>query len=711
MVLVVDARSVFATVTGQFTINLNASETESADKSTSSTNHRENLLINWNRRYSELIQYRLGLKASHSSTSTNGSDSRTYFYQPSLDVDYDIGFFNVSAGYRISETTSKTQSTKSEIFKDNMYTRMRWEPGWFLPIDINYNLSRQWNPSRTVDRDTDSLIVGTEFNYGVLNFDYTYTRRQTDNKVRGETRLFENHNLSGGYSRQYELIERHLTMRPSYNLRYEVIPGGADVELTNTLSLAVGLSGVDSSPTSGALTNTPSIVDNNNTTGVEIGGGITGLNRNVGFELTIEEENVRRINLTLEPDFLITLADSFDFDVYTSTDGEIWSFVSSSVTFNSLENRFEFDINATAKFFKVVVTENPTASVLATEISAETAPTPVTEDLTTVAHNFQVGGWFAFSRYDRWNYLSSVSITDRDPTGSDFSTLDNSLRLRLNYFEVLPLILRYRNQISTIENSEGVRFETTTNRYTFGIPKEYVTFTTSYQNQLRESDDPAEEDVVNDIYTLGITADPTETMSHTFRISHNTEEVGGEPRRTTDTARLDNALQLYRDLQSNVILGYTSSENHLEGTGNKFYSLDVDMTANLTDRLTGRGDFSLKTSSVQATASNTLSLNLDYDLSNIFRASGRFSFSDAREESSFRQVYELSWIPTERLSTRFTFIHGTVSSAAESTTELTYTTNISWQVSRDINVQLNGTYSDIAGLSSANVFLALNVKI
>ena len=708
--------SLAAGVRGNLNVDYGMFQSETSEGLQTGSSRSESLSLNFGTRpVTSLLNYRFSFQASETATEFGGRGQRSLFLQPVLDVGLSGSRYSLALGYRISDNKSWSDGSESEFFSDNTFARFGWFPGGFLPLNLNYNVSRSWNPEGTVDTVTKSLTAGTTLSLGALSLNYSYYTRETADNVAGTKSEFSTHNIAGGYARglEFEIIKDHLVLRPAVGVTFSIIPGGANVQIANPLTPAIGLAGVNPVPGSGTLANTPVLIDGSTSTGVEIGSGPDGLFQNIGFQLPASSE-VAKIFISLNPGFNPSLADSYKFDIYSSVDGNSWVNISSlSVAFNTIDNRFEINVRATAAFFKAVVVANSNQTAQATEISAEGPPVPVPRDLTTVTTNVSMNGEFRISEKDEWDYSSSLSISRTEPTGTESLSSDTGLTLRVATANNNVVSLLYRNTVTRTE-APAIDQQTVINRYAFSLPVTLLPFvvrtSASYQNTVTESSEAGFLEPVNDSYALSFAADPIPTLSHTLSFSRSEDSLGGEPLTTGDSVSLSNYLRLYRGLDSSIALSTTETIDHQTNAESRSRTFDLGVNAILTERLTGRGSYQFYATE-GADYTQGIGLSLSYKLSQLFRLSGSLNSSESGDSSSLSQSYNLAWGFSQRLSTRFTYARSSSESAGGTFENSAFRSEVSWQVNKSISLSLNYNQSESDTDSAKRIFLSMNATI
>ncbi|HBO84842.1 MAG: hypothetical protein A2073_01190 [Deltaproteobacteria bacterium GWC2_42_11] len=678
---------------GYGSLSYSTSETGTSTSSTLS----ETAELNWTRKFSPMIRYRLGLGLSHSSTTSDGTVSESTILKPSIDGVLTGTVYSLRMGYTLTSTaSSNSNQNESSDMADNLYARLALTPRYLLPpVNISYNIDRNWNNEGTVDTIAQTMRASTSFSFkNLASLYYSMTSYTTEDNITGETAQSTKETLSLSLGTAvarlftFSLLDNTLTITPGYTLTYSAAPQGATIQIANPLAISAALSGKDSTPTFDALTATPSLKDDDRTTGVEIGNGNEGAYQNIGFQLS-NSSQIQTAYIYLKPGFDSTLANSFKFDSYISDDGTVWTKISGSVTYNTTENRFEIKVNRNTKFFKAVVTGNTSQSVLATEVAASGPAGTETTWSDTISHNITLSA--GYKPFDKIFILydMSLSLTTAKPSDQKTTAMINSL---------------------------GLKYD----------PKDYLSLNLSYQNAFSSTEQPAAEpsELTSNTYSFASTFIPTDTMTYTLGISTSESITNGVTTGISDSITFSSALKLYRGLDSNFTVGISMSEDPVNNAESTSYRFSLGVTAQLTDRLRAVGDYTLAMDSSDSSATSSeltatsseltthsSDLKLTYTFSPRLKIGGAFSYTTGEDSSSFRQSYDVGWRVGDRLSAdlSYSILSEVKDSATTESSQIGL--NMSWNVSKDILTYLTYGFSESDGTNSNSLFIGINIRL
>jgi len=317
------------------------------------------------------------------------------------------------------------------------------------------------------------------------------------------------------------------------------------------------------------------------------------------------------------------------------------------------------------------------------------------------------------SEKDEWDYTTSLSISRTEPWGTESLNSDTGLRLTLTTENENTVSLLYRNTISRTETLLADE-QITANRYAIAVPVTLLPFVVktsfAYQNTVTERSEAGFLEPVSDLYTLGLSADPRPTMSHTLSISRSQDSLGGELLTTNDSVSLTNSLGLYKGLDSSLGLTAGSITDHQRDAEIRSSGFNLGLNAILTERLTGRSSYQ-RTRQEGTPDVEVMGLSLSYKLSPLFKANGSLDSSHSGDSSVLAQSYNLAWAFSERLSTRFAYAHSQSESAGGTFKSSVFRSGVSWRVNNSVNLTLDYDQSETDVTAVKRIFLSMNATI
>ena len=348
-------------------------------------------------------------------------------------------------GFRIEEDVSNLPDTSSD--RDEYTASVGMTPPSSLFPDWNFTFRRTLTDDdpKTIDEELDVYFFETQYNpIRNLSADYSYTRRDTDDRLRGFDTKEQTHFGQIDYSQAF--FEEHLFMSTGYNIRYNKLEFPRSASLDSALVRAAGLSSLDDTPDDGpALTNNPALIDGDLVTSAGLDLGLNGDNTtltNIGldFGLTLD---VDQIYIWVDRRLTNAVADSFTWEIYTSPDNldtSTWKLVEtvSPADFDTFDNRFEIRFSEVSTQFIKVVTRalSPTvpgsdqfANIFVTEMEAFVTVSGDEVDNETKTtdqnFNFNIRGQISDRTVAGYNLL--YTRQDQDPFNIERTQLTNDV--------------------------------------------------------------------------------------------------------------------------------------------------------------------------------------------------------------------------------------------------------------------------------------------
>ena len=348
-------------------------------------------------------------------------------------------------GFRIEEDISDLPDTSSD--RDEYTATVGMTPPSTLFPDWNFTFRRTLTDDdpKTIDEELDVYFFETNYNpIRNLSADYSYTRRDTDDKLRGFDTKEQTHFGKIEYSQDF--LDERLFMNTGYNIRYNKLEFPRSATLDSPLVRAAGLSSLDDTPADGpALTNNPALIDGNRvaSAGLDLGlnGDATTLT-NIGLDFGLSLD-VDQIHIWVDRSLSNAVADSFSWEIYTSPDNldtSTWTLVEtvSPADFANFDNRFEINFaEVKTRFIKVVTRAlSPTVpgsaqfpNIFVTEMEAfvTVSGDEIDNETKTTDQNFNLNLRGQISDRTVAGYNLLYTRQDQDPFNIERTQLTNDL--------------------------------------------------------------------------------------------------------------------------------------------------------------------------------------------------------------------------------------------------------------------------------------------
>lgn len=476
-----------------------------------------------------------------------GPDTQTTRVEPSILLTLQDPILRASAGYDLRGETVKPSGQPSvTLTRQTASANAYWRPTDLPSLQILYNHTiTQDDPRTALDTREDYALLRSEYYYGGLKLAYTGTYLRTDDVIRDLVSTQLSHEGQLVYAGSF--LDGRVSVVTDDRLTYNELENAAQVPLVQSS----GFSALDDTPLDGPLDPNPALADGNLTASAGLNLGFPGLGgdftrRNLGlaFPVALEVNNVRVWVDGWGPDRLPQdIASAFSWDVYTSSDNLIWTFVATvHGTFGPFDRRFDIFFPAvTTRYLKVVTrplegavvgTTSPTLfpNIFVTEMQAfvtSTATAPrgtATQTLTRIIQNYNLEVKVVLLRTPLLYYRFYGTYYKLDASNTPDAQIEYTVSngLYLNH--------RFNPILSASANAN----------YEFGK-----------QQELRRR---------AVLYYAALTATPLPTLTDTLTVSGNNEWLDDLPR-TSNSVILYNTAQLYQGLDLTLNLGATFSSD------------------------------------------------------------------------------------------------------------------------------------------------------
>ncbi len=553
-------------------------------------------------------------------TETDGKRSEDAF--PLLYLTY-----NPPAIYNISFSYSRTESAPGgeRLTTTNTNASFNLPQKRWPSLLLTYNRSTSQDHLTPHKKDTLSTDIGATTTYTFKPFDtdttlsYTIKRSTSEDRV-GQTKTeIPEHLATAAFSRSFWDKRVSADANIGYNrqeLTYETLgaPKRFEVEITPEQ----GLYGVDSTPSSGSLSSTPSLIDNNRfgSTGIDLNGD----DRNIGLKFT-KAEKIHKLYLyisTSDPQIGVY---NFNWEIYYSSDGVSWTSLSGSVSYESVNARFVFTFTETeSRYFKVVNRSSPAGAqtINVTEIEGIGYLTETPTETVTNVITREFGGL-------------SIGVKPVE-------------RLRLAYN------LNYDHSTQDLNETESTLISHNTSMDLIIIPK-YLHLTAGAALSTTSTDQrglSTENETRS--YSLTLSSTPLPTVRGNLSYGSSESLTNGATISTTDSVSANLSMTLYRGIDLGLGTSFSTSENPDTSTTTDTLTHSANLklvpwkpltivTSGSISETTTKKPGEEKTSTSQG-----LSTTLSYTPTRNFYLSAVIVI-----EPSTSQSYSITWLPTSNI--------------------------------------------------------------
>ncbi len=484
---------------------------------------------------------------------TNGMNttSTTTQLRPYFDLIFSNFIYTAGVGYNRREETDKTSGSPGvTTVNEDYHAILGWRPVGFPSVDFLFRRTNTFDEKRvTENTTTDFFTLGSVFTYKGLDIRYQGNYTDTQDKLNH----FETKDMlqTGRITYTNSFFNNRVSLNSSYNITYDQtktsstggIVGGT---ISSQIFPFAALFLITDMPTTGALVPNPALIDGNLTVSSGINIGLPGLGgetrpRNIGLDF-LNSTDVNELFVWVDRDLSSApaIANSFSWDVYTSSDNLNWTFQFTvsfpSVTFGPFQNRFDINFPnvVTTRFIKVVVKPLsnliPGASsfpnIFITELQAflkkpaSQVVTGPSARKTTISHLLNTDARARILDIPMLYYELSFLFDRTDPSGQQTYTLSNGLSVNHRFSDIFSGNARVAIENGTQENESRIAY----------------------------------------VYNASIVATPLRVLRDTLLYSGRSERIGGKPN-DNNSIFLNNTATLYKGIDVNLNGGVSFATN------------------------------------------------------------------------------------------------------------------------------------------------------
>ena len=267
-------------------------------------------------------------------------------------------------GYFRREERARTAGVSDlKLVNEDYAAYLGWNPAGGPRSEFQFLRTQTFDASRTLQDVTKGLgTLVSNYTYRSLRADYRGSYLDTRDELRGFDTLQVTH--TARVSNSARLMGDRLLWNGAYAADYQDLrtaARGRTGEVDVPVTPFGGLAAVSDLPVTARLSQNPLIVDGNLTAGAGIDIGVSAppddpQARNIGLDF-LNRAEVNRILVWVDRELPREVADTFSWDIYSSSDNVTWKrhVTVSAAPFGPFENRFEILFTKiTARYVKVV---------------------------------------------------------------------------------------------------------------------------------------------------------------------------------------------------------------------------------------------------------------------------------------------------------------------------------------------------------------------
>lgn len=453
--------------------------------------------------------------------------------------------YRVGVGYSRREDEQRSSLSPSTTDVNEVYdASLRWRPVDYPELRITYSRTNLYDEAHMFqDSTTDRVLSTLQYEYKGLDLRYQPSYTETTDRIESLDIESFTQNARATYSGSF--FRDRISLSGNYEITHnktKITDQGGTGEVSFPLFPLLGLSAIDDTPDEGALDPNAALINGILTAsaGINLGlpppGGDTRP-RNMGLDF-VNASEMNTLFVWVDRELPAEIADSYSWDIYTSTDNENWTLVTTvfPAPFGPFQNSFEIRFqNVTSRYVKAVTrplaVTVPGASgfpdIFVTELQATLRKSAgeVTGETTRTLQNGSVDMRARLLDHPSLFYEFSFFVTDVDPPSRTSYTMTNGLSVSHRFSRKLSASGRVAREDS--------------------------------------DDDIVKRDAY--LYTASLTADPLKTLRHVLLFTGRNEDVSEESQ-DSYFLFLRNTARLYRgiDVFVNGGFGRTKSGADLE---------------------------------------------------------------------------------------------------------------------------------------------------
>ena len=587
--------------------------------------------------------------------------------------------FAAGVSYTQREETLEVSHTPSFTRTNEEYNgTFGWHPDGLPWLDVLLKRTNIFDEEHSVlDNIEDYYALNLKYLGLVQGLDLRYSVSYDDRKNNLNRLEVESIGQTGKITYSNSFLNKRVNLNTNYVFNQDITETSA--EGTGSVSFQVfpfgGLSVISNTPAIIALIPNSALIDGNlvASSGIDLVTDLPPVGdirpRNMGLDFFSPTE-INSLLVWVDRD-VSSIASSFLWDVYISSDNLNWSLWAGAITapFGPFQNRFELNFpNVSTRYIKVVTTPR--------------SPRP-----------FGFPNIFVTEVQAFINKPVSEVTGARTKSTSHYLNLDTRTRILDVPYLYHTLSLFYR-RVEPSGNQDYDLFNSLSVNHRFSR-----IFSGSGRVGI-ENTRRGEQTTVSYLYDASLTAEPFRTLSHNLVYSGRTEETQGKPG-NFNSIFLNNNAELYKGIDVNLSAGYSLTQLTEGGTtssttiifGSKIVphptmniSLDYNST---TTKESGGGQPS------SSTTTNTGGLTLTYMPLQTLRLLAQFNIiSGTNQKTDFAQNYGINWSPFPDGALQFNFDYNENRRNVDHFEGRTITPGVRWKLGRQSFLNLSYQWAE-----------------
>jgi hypothetical protein len=606
------------------------------------------------------------------------SHSRITLIRPYLDLKWGAYLFGGDVAYYRNETrTSVSGFSKTTFINETYQGRMGWKPAGLPTLDLFFSHSNLYDKDRVSQDLVNEQLSWTAQYDGIKHLYLRLVGSYIDNQNRitnVDTKILGN-DLRADYNNRF--FNDRVSLSQNYEISHnqtDITASGKGEVLLPPPTLLQGLFILSDNPLAGKLDPIPLPYTPPINIGLVPPGGDTRP-RNIGLEF-FPPTPINTLFVLINRDLTDSIANSYDWKVYTSTDGNTWQQEEVLKPVPFIQNHFEINLlnNVTKNFVKVVVSP-------LTGVPDPTFPDPDQIFVT-----------------DMQPFLRQSAPNSKRSTSSTLQRVNSNVHVLILSNPNIYYDLTY--SLTTSSTSGGQPTTTVwTLSNTLGASKSLSRVFTARAYLGRQDNSAPSGDTTLYLWTAALDAVPFNTLQQNLTYSGTTQQqdLGTT---TANSLTFSNTAQLYKDISA-FLNAAASISSQPDGSDTKSTGLNSGISLSPNQKLSltlSYGYNRTRQSGGNVPKLSTTSTNTDLAVSyNPFPSVsfwGDWAWQTATgQQSIFLQDYNVNWSPFQGGTLVLSFYYNETLSQLNDQKTTLIRPNLRWNVTR--SSFLNLSYSII----------------
>jgi len=548
-------------------------------------------------------------------------------------------------GYlRREEKTDPRGQPSTTLVNEEYRSELAWKPAGLPETHFWFTKTNNYDKDKESENTTEDLYRLNSIYREIKGLDLFYFLEYDKNRNKLNDLTVAEWSHLGRISYFRKFLDNRLSFYGNYNIdrrETEVTTSGKG-EVDFQVFATSGLSSIDDSPENGALDPNAALIDSNLTASAGINIGLPPLGgntqkRNMGLDF-FDDKEINSLWVWIDREIPAGIANSFSWDVYTSTDNLNWTFYRTvfPATFDVFKNRFEIAVPAVTVRYIKVVTKPLTAAVpnasqypdiFVTELQAYLSkPAKAAKGKTTETTHF-INSEARYSLFDTpetsLSYLCTFNFRREQETPTEDANISNGFIIDHTFSNML----KYHGFFSREEIEDQKEWG-----YAYA-------------------------------YNSSFTANPLNTLRNSLVFSGRKEKIGGETTQDTNSVFLYNNAILYEGISVDLFGGLSFNK---EQSGIKRRTALINFISNIIPHRTVSLNLTFLNSETHQTGGGeksdiTFTRRSDFSLSyNPFSSLYIYCSASVLDEDEGHQTlqnYGVNWSPFPDSALQFKFFY------------------------------------------------------